>query len=212
MKKIFLVHFLLVVFLFLFPVVIGQTIAASLEFDPTTMTTSANQTFNVSIVVDAGSELITSTDVYVTFDASILEAQSVTEGSFFPTVTNNITSGKVYIAGLVDDPATSKTASGTLATVTFKALKDGTATLSFDCDNSKIVKNDVNATNILTCSENGTSTVTVGVGGTTTGGDADSGQTTTQLPKSGIFDNVVKWAVPGTVLLLIGVITRLILL
>lgn len=217
MRKITITLIFLLVILFL-PAILTQVEAASLKYSPTTVTTTTGSTFQVEVDVDAGSEQITSTDVYVIFDASVLEAQSVSAGSFFPTVTNNITSGRVYIAGMVDDPATSKTGSGALATVTFKALKDGGVTLSFDCSSSKIVKNDVNASNIITCSSNGTATVTVGAGATpttttTTGGDTtEAGTTPTQLPQSGVFDNMLKWSQWGIVLVILGGAIRLLLL
>lgn len=211
MKKFFSNTVFITGLFFILPIVVGIVSAAGITFDPTTVTTTANGQFQMKINVNAGSEQITGTDAYVTFDAASLRADSVAAGSFFPTVTNNITSGRVYIAGLVDDPATSKTGSGLLATISFTALKDGTATLSIDCTNSKVVKNDINATNVIVCSENGTSTVTIGTGssgGTNTGGDADQ---PTALPQSGIFNNVVKWAVPGTVLVILGIVMRLVI-
>ncbi len=180
--------------------------AATLKFDESTFSVASGDTFYVQVIVDAGSEQITSTDAYVLYDATVLEAQSVSNGTFFPTVTKNITAGKVYIAGLVDDPATSKTGSGTVATITFKALKAGSATLSFNCDTtsyntSKIIKNDINATNIITCAQNGTAAVTVG-GGTSDG--ATAAPTPSSLPKSGILDNILRYSIPGIALLLIG--------
>ncbi len=199
-----------IVFLVIFFAVIGSVQAveaATLKFDEATFSVASGDTFYVQVIVDAGSEQITSTDIYVLYDATILEAQSVSGGTFFPTVTKNITSGKVYIAGLVDDPATSKTGSGTVATITFKALKNGSATLTFSCDTStyntsKIIKNDVNATNIITCAQNGSSAVTVG-GGSSSGGGTTA-PTPSSLPQTGILDNILKYSIPGMALLLIG--------
>jgi len=146
------------------------------------------------------------TDVYVSYDASVLKATAVSAGSLFPYVFNDIaTSGKVYIAGTVTDPASSISTSGTVATITFQGLKDGTTTLSFDCSTSKIVKDDTQATNILNCSQNGSCAVTVGSGGGTNPGSGG------QLPTSGVIDNVIKFAVPGVILLILGSALRLVL-
>src|SRR3989339_1435744 len=182
-KKIFLTLGLFIVL----PVFLDGTQAASLKFDKTTATAANGATFQIAVTVDPGSDSLNSTDVYVSFDSTLLKATTVAAGSLFPTVSNDIsTSGKVYIAGLVNDPASSISTTGTLATITFQALKDGTVTLSFDCNTSKIVKNDINASNVISCSQNGTAAVTVGSGGIVPA--ANTG-VASELPKSGIFDN-----------------------
>jgi len=192
--------------------------AASLKFDKTTVSVANGGTFQIAVTVDPGSDALSSVDAYVTFDAAYLKATVVTAGSLFPTVSNDIsTSGKVYIAGLVNDPASSISTAGTLATITFQALKDGTATLSFNCSTSKIIKNDINASNVIVCSTNGTSAVTIGSGGggsstNPTAAPAANTGVAGELPKSGIFDNVVRLAIPGAILFLLGVLAKLMLI
>ena len=202
LKKVF---FVLGFFMFL-PLFLSVQ-AAALKFDKTTVSTTNGGTFQIAVTVDPGSDALNSVDSYVTFDAALLKATVVTAGTLFPTVSNDIsTSGKVYIAGMVNDPASSVSSAGTVATITFQALKDGTATLSFDCNTSKIIKNDINASNVIVCSTNGTSAVTIGGGGT-----QPTSAPPSQLPQSGIFDNVVKFMVPGTIMLILGGILRLVL-
>ena len=208
MKNLFVLLILSYLVFFLSGLVFGQVNAATLKFDKTAVTVNANETFQIAVIVDSGTEQISSTDAYVLYDATLLEAQSVAAGSFFPTVTNNITSGKVYIAAFVDDPATYKTDSGTIATITFKTLKNGSGNLTFDCPNgSKIVKNDLNATNIIECSQNGTSSVSVGGAGT----GATTYPTPSVLPQTGIFANIAKAAIPGMILIMLGGMLRLVL-
>lgn len=197
--------------MFLTPLVHGVE-AASLGFDKSTATVANGGTVQIGVTLNPGSDGVNSTDIYVTYDATVLKATGVAAGSLFPTVSNDTSvSGKVYIAGLVNDPASSITSSGTVATITFQALKEGTATLAFDCNSSKVVKNDLNATNVLVCSSNGTSTITVGAGGSNNPTATPGPTMPTQLPQSGVFDNVVKFAIPGAVLLLLGGAMRLIL-
>jgi len=173
--------------------------AASLNFNKSTATATNGETFQIAVTVDPDGDALNSTDVYVTFDSTLLKATEVSAGSLFPTVSNDIsTSGSVYIAGMVDDPASSISTAGTLATITFQALKDGSGTISFNCDTSKIIKNDIDASNVITCSQNGTSAVTIG-------------EPVTELPQSGVFDNVVHIAIPGMILLIFGGIFRLLL-
>jgi len=192
--------------------------AAYLKFDNATVTAANGATFQIGVIVEPGTDSLSSADVYVTYDSTLLKATVVTSGTQFPTVTNDIaTSGKVYIAGMVNDPSASISASGTLATITFQALKDGTGTLAYDCNLSKIIKNDVNATNVIVCGSNLTSAVTVGAGasGTTTPTPTGTGSVEptaiSELPQSGVFDNVAGMAIPGIIILIIGLGIRLVL-
>ncbi len=192
--------------------------AAYLKFDNATVTAANGATFQIGVIVEPGTDSLSSADVYVTYDSTLLKATVVTSGTQFPTVTNDIaTSGKVYIAGMVNDPSASISASGTLATITFQALKDGTGTLAYDCNLSKIIKNDVNATNVIVCGSNLTSAVTVGAGGsgtttpTPTGTGSVEPTAISELPQSGVFDNVAGMAIPGMIILIIGLGIRLVL-
>lgn len=201
--------------------------AAILKFDPTASSTTVGGTVTPKVNVSSGDVQIAGTDIYILYDPAFLEPQSVTAGTHFPIVTNNITSGKVYISAVVDNSSQYKTGEGTAANVTFKALKEGTTTLTYYCDltkndTSKIVKNDINATNVIECAGNGTHTVTIGNGttsgvnptaipGTTTSGGTTytSTQNVNQLPQSGVYENVVMFAVPGLILFALGAAARL---
>lgn len=186
--------------------------AAYLKFDKSSASSANGGTFQISVQVDPSGDTLGSVDVYVNYDATLIKPTAVSSGSQFPTVSNDIsTSGKVYIAGMVNDSTASITTVGTLATITFQGLKEGSGTLSFNCDLSETVKNDANGTNTLTCSQNQTATVTIGSGSSTnptpttsTVTDTTNDYVPTELPQSGIWDNVVKLAIPGMILLFIG--------
>ncbi len=208
MKKLISGVFFLIIIL-LSPIFLGKVEAGYFTFDPTSSSVDVDGTFQVDVIVNAGSDTIRSTDIYVVFDSNLLEAQSVSDGTFFPTVTNNITSGRVYIAGMVDDGASTKTGSGTVATITFKGLKEGTGSISVDCTNSLIVQSDANGTNLLDCDSNGTDAVTIGSGSSSSD---NSLITPTSLPKTGVFNNTVKWSQWGMLLVLLGGVVRLLLL
>lgn len=214
--------FLLSICFFLFP---QNAQAALLKFDQTTVTVGAGQTFQIQAIVDAQSDQITSTDMWIVYDPTLIEAQTASAGAFFPAVTSNISAGKTYVAGLITDPGSYKTGSGTVATIVFKALKNGTATLSYDCrtdasNSSKVIKNAVDPTNIIVCSQNGTSVVTIGTGGvvpttlptTVITGPYQPPIQPTTLPESGIMDQFPKLAGMGAFLLLVGVILQLMIL
>jgi hypothetical protein len=226
----------LVIALFVAPL-FTRVYAASLKIDPKNATVVAGQEFTVDVIVDPGTDQITSTDVYLMFDKNYLSATSVTAGTYFPTVLNDISAGRVYIAGLVDNPTDYKTGVGTIAKVTMKALANGTVSLSYRCgstfaDTSKIIKNDANSSNIIVCSTNDESSITVGNGVSsitatpslsslpTTGGSttATSSSTTTTsaarpdtLPQSGVIDNLLRALVPGIGFVMVGIVLHLVL-
>ena len=112
-------------FLFLWVATVhGSVYAAFLKFDQASYDLEVGDTFDVQIIVNPGTEEVTSIDSYVKYGSSVINATGVTEGSYFPTVLNDLTSGKVYIAGLVDSPSDFKSGTGTVATITFEALKN----------------------------------------------------------------------------------------
>lgn len=207
----------------------AQAQAALLKFDKADYSVDEGETFNVEVIVNPGSDQITSIDAHVMYDNTIINVDNVTEGTYFPTVLNQLNAGHAYIAGLVDSPTEFKTGTGTVATVVFKAVKEGETDLVFDCDDqetvtSKVIKNDVNSTNIIVCDENGTATVTINVVGSTddttdeetteedtttsTGGTDDTPTPTrapvTQLPASGTTENMLLLGSIGAVLVMVG--------
>ncbi|QQG44202.1 MAG: hypothetical protein HYW86_05080 [Candidatus Roizmanbacteria bacterium] len=221
-KRIFFQIVILLAVFFVVPQ-LKNVFAAALKFDPAAVTTTAGQTFEVAVKIDAlSTDQYLGVDAVITYDQTVLEPQGVTNGTIFTTVTNpTMTGGTVYVVGLVDDVATSKSGSGTLATVVFKALKNGTANLSFTCGpatGSHITKNDLNGTDLILCASNGTSAVTVGAGNTSnptaTPTLASSSNTyataaptaVSQLPRSGITENNLPiFIAAGTLLFLIGI-------
>ena len=222
--KQFVLNILISFILFIFSAsVFGQIQAAFLDFDKATATVNIGGNIDIGVRIDSGSNQISSTDAYVLYDPVLLEAVAITPGAFFPTVVNNITSGRLYIAGLVDDAASSKTGTGIVATITFKGLSIGQANLAYDCqqgvyNSSKIIQNDLDATNIIDCEQSGTSLISVEAAGTnpinTTPGAVNrypNNATNSALPKTGIFDNISKVAVPGMILFIVGVALRLVL-
>lgn len=213
MEKKLIIQLILFIFVLLVFPLLTTVSAAVFFFDPSTVNTQPEQTFEVKVNVDAGSDQITSVDAYILYDSNLLEIQKVDDGTFFSTVSKDTSQpDKVYLAGMVDDPATSKSGVGTLATITFKAKTNGSTTLTFDCTpgsttDSNISKNDLNATDIIQCESNGKLTITIGNGGST----QQPTPTPSQLPRSGIFNNMLKYSIPGVILLLFGTATKLIL-
>lgn len=184
MKKLLFTSLFLFVCVAYASSVLGKVHGASLRFDKTSNSITNGGQFDVEVVIDPAAEQVTSTDAWIVYDKNVLSVVSVKDGTYFPTVLNDTsTAGKVYIAGLVNDPSEFKTGVGIVATITFKANANGTSNLSYECspsatETSKIIKNDINSTNIIDCAANGQQTVTI----STTGSGGGGGTTPTSVP------------------------------
>lgn len=193
--------------------------AATFIFDPTSTNVRPDNTFDVSINVDAGSDQLAGADIYLTYDANLLELQSVTDGSYFPQVEDVPTTGRLYITGFVNTQGDYKTGAGTVATVTFKALQEGNTELTVDCDlsqtdTSKIVRNDTSLTNILECSSLTSHPITISMDAPDNGSSTTTTTTTStvsQLPQSGVVEDMISFAIWGGILLGIGATLRILL-
>ncbi len=220
-RKFTLFFFILFFFLFF-----TNSFAASLKFDPSTLSANTGKNFDIKIVVDAGSEKIITSDAYVTYDSNLLDVSAVNDAGFFQGIQKNFANpGRLYVGGFINDSGVTRTGTGNVATVTFKPKSPGTATLSFDCTqgsttDSNIGKGDVHVSDIITCSENGQLTVNIGgtstgttitptrAAGTSTGTTSTSSSGTyvnpTALPNLGAFEDTLKYSIPGSILLFIG--------
>ena len=167
MKKIIWTTLIFTAFFLCSAVNSSSVYAGSLEFDPTTKSVNNKEIFELNINVNPGSEEITSVDAYIEYDSTYLEFQSIENGDYFPKFfQDSSTAGKAYYGGIVN-LGEFKTGEGTIATISFKTLQEGTTTVSFYCDtskndSSKINKNDFDVTNIIVCANNLSSEITIG--------------------------------------------------
>lgn len=199
--------------------VFARVEAASLSFNPASVSSSIDKTFDLDVKVDAGSKEVLGVDALLQYDNTKLRVEGITDGTYL-TIGQKDTneSGKVYIAGVVDSPGESVTGAGTLATIKFKVIDGGQSEVKYICEvgetnESNILENSTDAPDLIDCSANGKATISV-AGGSTTGtnptGTSSSGGTTT-LPKTGVFDNLVTFAVIGGILLVVGSAAKLLL-
>lgn len=209
MKKYFLTTIVGVIAFILMATVSTAYAAGTLIFDPSSTDVAVDQTFTIDVNIDAGTDQIASTDVYIDFDEEFLELDTVTDGDYFPDVSNQPLTGRLYIAGLMQKPGEYKEGTGNVAKVTFKAIAQGSTSISFDCDtaqteSSKIIVTGAAATNVIDCDALTAHTVNITAtsNGTSTGG---------ALPQSGVYDDTVKYLSMGGVLLLLGIIIRVFL-
>lgn len=136
-------------------------------FNPTEQVKNVGDTFEVQLNVDTKTEKVFGAEAHVKYDETILSLSNIREGDFFPTVLSSNNGGNSSIRGIVSEPADYRTGTGSIAFLTFTALKNGATTVTFYCDpaqynTSKIIKNDINATNVIDCGANNTLAVQVG--------------------------------------------------
>lgn len=126
MRKInFLVKSLLVSLLLLAGnIVFAHAVnAATLKFDPASVTAQNGQDFTIKVVIDTGSTSVLAADAVVTFPSSDIDLKNVASGGFFPVFSSPSGSGTIEIKAS-QNSAAGKSGSGTLATITFTSKKD----------------------------------------------------------------------------------------
>ncbi len=191
-----------------------------LQFDPASQTVKVGDQVNVKVVVNTAGHQTLSSDAYVLYNNTNLQFVSVQNGDFFPSVTFTNSSSSIVVRGMVTEPASYREGIGILATITFKALQNGTVPLSYYCntqagDTSKIIENNIDAQNIMDCAANQTATIIVGSGGGTTispgptSGHVSPTKKPTPTKNPRINDNILKAII--AIILVIFVILMIIL-
>jgi LPXTG-motif cell wall-anchored protein len=219
MRKTALIIIAIVIGVMLYTKSASAVSAASLQFDKATYSAAVGSTITVGVLINPGTDPVSSSDVHITYDAAVIQPISVTPGTYFPSVTNTIASGNVSIYGTVNDAASSKTGNGTIATVTFNVLSSGTTTLKYFCDTSSAVTSSVikyepsniNAPNVIVCSQNGTATVTGGSGSSGGSNPLATPTPPTSLPSTGTVENLSLFSIIGAALLVAGGLVKFLL-
>lgn len=208
----FVFALILAVFLYAAPTW-GSAFAATLKFDPTTISTTVGETFKLDVVVDAEDKQILGVDAQIEYSGSICEVESITDGDFLEVGIKEFTlPGKIYIAGVVASPGESVTGKGVLATIQCKAKAAGTTKFTYTCETgatneSNISEKSTDAPDLIQCSLNGEAVVTVTDSTkkikekTSTG----SAKTPSELPRTGIVEDVMLYTVLGVGFMVVGI-------
>jgi len=119
--------------------------------------------FNLEVKVDTGGQAVGGVDVVLNFPKNLLSAQSVTKGTVFSEVFSSIKNdeGKLMISAYFPYTESEKSYTGTnglIATVSFKPLGTGNATVNFVCNpnstNESNIVEKINSKDIIVCSAN----------------------------------------------------------
>lgn len=153
-------------FVFLFAIFLGTSTVfaksafaiSNFKFESTTKTVKMGQSVEIPVLISTDADLqVKAADLWVIFDPTALDVQSINPGNFFSDSYNQLINSKLYIAGFFSDSTTVKSGDGTYATIYMTPKKIGQSTLKFDCrgneysDTSKINVNPQNPQNIIDC-------------------------------------------------------------
>lgn len=135
MKKVFLIFGLL-----LFLVAIPATVflvaqrqelrkkaapATNLSLSPTTTTRNVGEVFSLEAAIDTADNQVVAVEIHLTFDSSVLEAQTITNGPLFPNVLASgvVEPGSASITVGAQSATAPVSGVGSAAIVRFKTLK-----------------------------------------------------------------------------------------
>lgn len=187
----------------------AQTSSPHLSLSPTVKEINTGVNFNVTVSVDTGGQQVNGADAIVQYDSSLLEVVSVSEGTFFPTITTITTTlGKVEIYG-VADTGSPKTGTGTLATITFKGKASGTATVSFVCQSSSTSDSNINSTSdtdIIVCASNVNASYVITDQSSPTQTTPTVTATAEDLPQTGFLEPTALMIGGGIILMILGLV------
>ncbi len=98
--------------------------ASTLALEPKSTTVKVGDVFTMEAIIDTAENQIIASAVKIAFDATKLEAQSITNGPLFPNVLNTgvIENGKASITVTAASTTTPVKGKGTAVTIRFKAL------------------------------------------------------------------------------------------
>lgn len=192
-----------------------KALAANYTLSPSSSSVSVGSNLVVDVGIESGTDKVYAADIWMTFDATKLELQSIdaiSNPSFsFSLGDKNIdnTAGTVKVALIpaVSSSLDSKVVTGKVAKFTFRAKAAGVATAVFTCtagnlNDANII--DPNSADVIVCGSNqsGSYTITAGTGGdpvptTVTTTTTTSTTTATELPKTGVDGPTVALIIMG---------------
>lgn len=136
-----------------------QGAPASLSFDPSETSVKVGQAVKLNVNMYTDNASVASVDVMINYDKGFFEPvlDATVNGSTFQKVdTKIIKPGTIYLYGIQEDKESTQPVQGHIASVTFKALKEGTTQITFGCDpvkntTSQIIKSNEELENIISC-------------------------------------------------------------
>ena len=142
---------------------------ASLSLEPIQLKVKEGDTFEVKVNIYTGQRSTASSDIYIDYDSSLLEAlpAKTENGDLFSLVDAKIINpGRLYLSAIEDNRDRIQPEIGTVATIYFKARHTGQTQLDFVCNeygnhSSQIIKGEASLENIISCPSTTTHTSSI---------------------------------------------------
>ncbi len=214
MQKIFLIVLFFILAVFFTPTTV---FAQTLSLDPTQIGVTVGQEFTVKININTNGVQTSGADAMITFDSNVLDLTNTANGGFYTTFAANPLSGatnKYYINAFETDSTSTKTGSGTIATLTFKGKANGSSPVTFDCTagskaDTNIIKSGT-SDDVVNCSGLVTGSYTVGpANATPITSNTSSNPTPSVLPRSGSVEVTLLAVGAGILLTLVGLVFKM---
>ncbi len=187
---------------------------ASLSLIPKTKNVTVGSTFDVDVQLNTDDAPVSSVDVVLNYPADKLEYVDTIAGSVLPTMTDRDEDGTLRLN--LNTTSGTYSGVGTLATITFKALKTGEAPITFVyVAGSTTSDSNVNSNNsdILKVVSGGSYTITA-TGSNDSGSGSSSGQSATTtptprptLPVTGVGDSVNYLTSVGAIFIILSTLS-----
>ncbi len=158
----------LAAFIFLWQVTaVGAKAAPRLYLEPSSGDFNVNDSFDVSVMIDTNNEEAMATDVVISFDQNKLEVNQVNPGDFFSGFDYNLeaSNGKLTIFSFSEQTLVTNSGVGEIAVINFKAVAEGTATVSFLCEEGVEADSsiwDADGNDIIDCAASGSGSYQIG--------------------------------------------------
>lgn len=124
--------FFLAIFFFLRLSLPKSVLAASLSFSPSQGSHSLNESFSVNVILNTNTAQVDGVDALINFDATKLQVSSATLGTLFTNKLTESASGGTITFRATSAAGSPFVGSGTLATIVFKGISQGTANVNFN--------------------------------------------------------------------------------
>ncbi len=200
-----------VVFVFIWHVsTVDAKAGPRLYFEPADGNYNVGDTFDVILQIDTGEKEAMAADALISFDQNKLKVNQVSEGDFFSGFDYNIenANGKLTIYSFSEQALVTNSGVGEIATITFEATAEGTASVSFLCESGVDTDSaiwDQSGNDLIDCAACGSGSYTIGQGEPEpepTTAPEEPTPTPSELPETGIETPLLIAALGGGIMLL----------
>jgi hypothetical protein len=205
----------IIVFVFIWHAsAVGAKAGPRLYFEPSEGNYNVGDNFDVVVQIDTGDKEAMAADALISFDQNKLKVNQVSAGDFFSGFDYNIenANGKLTIYSFSEQALVTNSGVGEIATISFEATAEGTASVSFLCESGVDTDSaiwDQQGNDLIDCAACGSGSYVIGAGEPEpteepqpTSAPEEPTPTPSELPETGIETPLLIAALGGGIMLL----------